>query len=267
MAARGAVRDRAGRIAVKSLQILGCRLDQIDSGEAAERILALARDGRGTQVVTLGTEMVVYAQRHSRFRSIVNDCALSLCDTVGLLLVAKHRGAALRERVTGIELVERCCAGAAQQGVPVYFLGGAEGVAAAAAERLLTKFPHLRIAGVRSGYFSDDESAAIAAAIAASGAKLLFAGMGSPRQEYWLAERLPQTGCGAGIGVGGSFDVIAGRIARAPRLIRSLGLEWLYRLIKEPRRWRRQLALPRFVWLVVLEEFGVGGARKGTVGS
>jgi N-acetylglucosaminyldiphosphoundecaprenol N-acetyl-beta-D-mannosaminyltransferase len=80
--------------------------------------------------------------------------------------------------------------------------------------------------------------------------------LGSPRQEYWLAENLRATGCGAGIGVGGSFDVIGGRIERAPRVVRRLGLEWLYRLVKEPRRWRRQLALPRFVWLVALDELG-----------
>lgn len=250
-----------------SLQILGCRLDPIEADDAAARILAFARESGGSQVVTLGTEMVVYAQEHARFRALVNECALSLCDTIGLLVVARRRGAPLRERVAGVELIERICAGAAEEGRPVYFLGGAEGVAADAAAALTSRFPGLAIAGTRSGYFRDDESEAVVRAIAASGAKLLFAGMGSPRQEYWLAEHLRETGCGVGIGVGGSFDVIAGRIERAPRLIRTLGLEWLYRLVKEPRRWRRQLALPRFVWLVVLDELGFRPVRKETAGS
>lgn len=250
-----------------SLQILGCRLDPIEADGAAARILAFARENRPSQVVTLGTEMVVYAQRHPGFRAIVNDCALSLCDTIGLLAVARRRGALLRQRVTGVELLERLCSGAAAQALPVYFLGGAEGVAADAAAALKLRFPGLIVAGIRSGYFRDDESLAVARAIGASGAKLLFAGMGSPRQEYWLAEHLHETGCGAGIGVGGSFDVISGRTERAPELFRRLGLEWLYRLVKEPRRWRRQLALPRFVWLVALDELGISPVFKRTAGS
>jgi N-acetylglucosaminyldiphosphoundecaprenol N-acetyl-beta-D-mannosaminyltransferase len=102
--------------------------------------------------------------------------------------------------------------------------------------------------------------------IRASGARLLLVGLGSPRQEFWLAENLAATGVGVGIGVGGSFDVIGGRVQRAPELWRRLGLEWLYRLVKEPQRWRRQLALPQFVWLVLLDTLGVG-PKKGTTGS
>jgi N-acetylglucosaminyldiphosphoundecaprenol N-acetyl-beta-D-mannosaminyltransferase len=246
------------------LEILGCRLDPVDSQQAADRILELAGEGAGAQVVTLGTEMVVHAQHDSRFRAIVNQAALSLCDTVGVLAVARRHGAALRQRVAGVELIERLCAGAAARSLGVYFLGGAEGVAAAAAASLQARFPRLRVAGTRSGYFREGESSSIVRAIATSGAQLLLAGLGSPRQEYWLAEHLRATGCGVGVGVGGSFDVIGGRIARAPAIVRNLGLEWLYRLVKEPWRWRRQLALPRFVWLVALEELGLRPARNGT---
>lgn len=252
---------------MKPLEILGCRLDPIDADSATARILELAREGRGAQVVTLGTEMVVHAQRDERFRSIVNRSSLSLCDTVGLLAIARRRGAALSERVTGVELIEHLAGAAAAQGVPIYLLGSGEGIADEAARVLELRFPGLRVAGTHSGYFSDGKSAEVVSGIASSGARVLFVGMGSPRQEYWLADHLRETGCGVGIGVGGSFDVIAGRIARAPRLVRKLALEWLYRLAKEPHRWRRQLALPRFVWLVALEEFGRGRVRKGAIGS
>ncbi len=252
---------------MKPIEILGCRLDPIDATEAAQRIVELARTSGGAQVVTLGTEMVVYAQNDERFREIVNGSALSLCDTIGLLAVARKRGAGLRERVAGVELIERLCREAAAQALPVYFLGSAEGVAAEAAAVLSRRYPGLRVAGARNGYFSEAESPAVVAAIAASGAKLLFAGLGSPRQEFWLADHLRETGCGAGIGVGGSFDVVAGRVARAPQSFRRLGLEWLYRLLKEPRRWRRQLALPRFVWLVALDELGILPTRKSVVNS
>ena len=245
------------------MEILGCRLDAIDADEATARILALARQGAGAQVVTLGTEMVVHAQRDARFRAIVNACALALCDTVGLLAVARWRGAALRDRVTGVELVERLCAGAVSTGLPVYFLGGASGVAADAAAILKGRFPGLVVAGARDGFFGEAEGSAVAASIAACGARVLFVGMGSPRQEYWLAEHLRETGCGVGIGVGGSFDVIAGRVRRAPAPVRRIGLEWLYRLVREPNRWRRQLALPRFVWLVALDGLGVRAGKSG----
>lgn len=245
------------------MEILGCRLDLVDTDEATSRVLASAREHAGAQVVTLGTEMVVLAQHDERFRAIVNGSALSLCDTVGLLAVARRRGARLRERVTGVELVEHVCARAAREGVSVYFLGGEQGVAADAAAVLETRFPGLIVAGTQHGYFDDAQSAEIAAAIAESGAQLLFVGLGSPRQEYWLSEHLAATGCGAGIGVGGSFDVLGGRKARAPHLYRQFGLEWLYRLLHEPHRWRRQLALPYFVWLIALDGLGLG--RKGVV--
>jgi len=248
---------------VDSVDVLGCRLDLLDQHEATDAILRFAREGSGALVVTLGTEMVVYAQRDASFRSVINESALSLCDTVGVLTVARQRGAMLRERVTGVELLERLCQGAAKEGLPVYFLGGAEGVAADAAAILEVRFPGLIVAGARNGFFSSEEEPAIVHTIRSSGARLLFVGLGSPRQELWLARNLPATGCGAGIGVGGSFDIISGRLKRAPMIWRQLGIEWLYRLIREPQRWRRQLALPHFAWLVALDRLGVH-PQKGT---
>lgn len=233
----------------QSVEILGCRLDAVDADEATEAILRFARDRAGAQVVTLGTEMVVFAQREQRYRSVVNGCALSLCDTVGLLAAARSRGVSLRDRVTGVELLEHLCARAAKEGISIFLFGGGPGIADRAAEELQRRYPGLRVAGTRNGYFAEEESAQIAQQIHASGAQLLFAGMGFPKQEYWLAAHLRETGCGAGIGVGGSFDVVSGNVERAPEGWRKLGLEWLYRLVKEPHRWRRQLALPHFVLL------------------
>jgi N-acetylglucosaminyldiphosphoundecaprenol N-acetyl-beta-D-mannosaminyltransferase len=247
---------------VDRVEILGCKLDVLDANEAAARIMTFAREGAGAQVVTLGTEMVVHAQKDERFRDVVNASALSLCDTVGVLSVARRRGANLHERVTGVELVERLCAQAAREDLPVYFLGGAEGAAADAAAIMEARFPGLIVAGTRNGFFADGEIAGVVDEIRASGAKLLFVGLGSPRQELWLAEHLRETGAGAAVGVGGSFDVLGGRVVRAPRFMRRLGLEWLYRLVKEPHRWRRQLALPYFVWLVALDGFGFSN-KKG----
>lgn len=236
-----------------NLSILGCRLDALDADAATDAIIGFAHERRGAQIITLGTEMVVHAQRDPKYRAVVNGCALSLCDTIGLLAVARSRGVELRDRVTGVELIDHLCARAAKEGISVFLFGGAPGVAEEAARELQRRYPGLPVAGTRNGFFKPEESAEIAAQIRQSGAQILFAGMGFPRQEFWLAEHLAQTGCGAGIGVGGSFDVISGKVERAPERWRKLGLEWLYRLVKEPHRWRRQLALPHFVLLVAGE--------------
>lgn len=235
------------------MHILGCRLDALGVDEATQRIVAFARERAGAHVITLGTEMVVYAQRDVRFRTIVNQSALNVCDTIGLLKAANRRGASLRERVTGVELLEHLCSRAATEGLSVYLLGGAPGVADEAAAVLVARYPGLRIAGTHDGYFPDAQNDAIVETIRASGASILFVGLGSPRQEFFLSDYLARSGTGVGIGVGGSFDVISGRVERAPELWRRLNLEWLYRLFKEPKRWRRQLALPQFVWLVLRE--------------
>jgi N-acetylglucosaminyldiphosphoundecaprenol N-acetyl-beta-D-mannosaminyltransferase len=242
---------------LKQLTILGCRLDPIDADAATDAIVRFAHERAGAQIVTLGTEMVVYAQRDAQYRRVVNACALSLCDTVGLLAVARSRGADLRERVTGVELIEHLCARAAKEEVSIFLFGGAPGVADRAAAELQRRYPGLRVAGTRDGYFAPEQSAAIVQQIRATGAHLLFAGLGFPKQEFWLAEHLHDTGCGAGIGVGGSFDVISGNMQRAPERWRRLGLEWLYRLVKEPHRWRRQLALPHFVLLIAGEQLRI----------
>lgn len=238
---------------MRSESVLHCRVDVVDADDAADRVVEAARNRSALQVVTLGTEMVVYAQSDKRYRDVVNACGLSVCDTVGLLKVLQSRGASLHDRVTGVELIDHVCARAARESLSVYLLGGAEGVATVAAQTLAARFPGLQIAGTRNGYFKDGESADVAAAIRASGANVLFAGLGFPRQEFWLSEHLRATGCGAGIGVGGSFDVLSGRVERAPERWRRWNLEWLYRLVREPKRWRRQLALPQFVLLVAAD--------------
>ncbi len=248
----------------KTLEILGCRLDPIDADAATSAIVDFALQGRGAQIVTLGTEMVVYAQRDARYRAVINSCALSLCDTAGLLAVARRRGAQLQQRVTGADLIEHLCARAARESIRIFLFGGAPGVAEEAAQVLLTRYPGLQIAGTRNGFFSASESPAIAQQIRASGAQLLLAGMGFPKQEFWLADYLRETGCGAAIGVGGSFDVISGKVERAPASWRRLNLEWLYRLVKEPKRWRRQLALPHFVLLLAGERVRSRLARGKT---
>ncbi len=237
-----------------SLEILGCRIDAVDREEAVTRIAALAAGGSGALVVTLGVEMVMAAQHDAEFRALVNGSALSVCDTVGILLAARVRGAALRGRVTGVELVDALAERSARGAdLRLFLLGGAEGTAARAASALSARFPGACISGTRSGYFEQRENPAVVQAIKESGANVLLAGLGSPKQEKWIAGFAASAGCGVGIGVGGSFDVLAGNVQRAPRAIQQAGLEWAYRLMREPSRWRRQLALPRFAFAAAAE--------------
>jgi N-acetylglucosaminyldiphosphoundecaprenol N-acetyl-beta-D-mannosaminyltransferase len=238
----------------RRLSVLGCRVDAVGRDEAIAAIAAYARAGNAALVVTLGVEMVMEARRNDAFRRVVNGAALVTCDSIGLLLASRLRGGPLRERVTGVELVGALAARSASRGdVRLYLLGGAGDTARRAGEALKRKYPGAIIAGARDGYFRDDESDAVVAAIRASSANVVVAGLGFPKQELWLAQHLAETGCGAGIGVGGSLDIYAGNVVRAPALFRRLGLEWAYRLVSEPRRWRRQLALPHFAFAALVE--------------
>jgi N-acetylglucosaminyldiphosphoundecaprenol N-acetyl-beta-D-mannosaminyltransferase len=246
-----------------SISILGCRVDAVSRGEAVDVVAELAHGTTPSLVVTLGVEMTMYAQRDARFRRLVDGCALSLCDTIGLLLASRTRGGPLRERVTGIDLIEPLAERSARDGdLRFFFFGGAPGVAERAAIALRQRHPGVAIAGTRDGYFAPGQSPTIVASIVASKANVLLVGLGSPKQEYWLEENLAATACGVGIGVGGSFDVLAGTVSRAPRLWRRAGLEWLYRLIREPSRWRRQLALPRFAVAAAHEALTQRGSRQ-----
>ena len=230
-------------------QILGCRVDTVDMDGAVRRIQQFVRDARPAQVVTFGAEMAVRAQNDTGYREAINNADLVVADTVGIVWASRVLGHPLRERVAGIELVERLCD---DSYLPVYFLGAADGVAQAAAAALRMRHPRLQVAGARNGFFADGESPAIVTAIRASGARLVLVGLGFPRQEYWIAENLPMLGPVTCIGVGGAFDVWAGRVRRAPPAWRNAGFEWLYRLATEPRRIVRQLALPEFALRVLL---------------
>jgi N-acetylglucosaminyldiphosphoundecaprenol N-acetyl-beta-D-mannosaminyltransferase len=230
------------------VDILGCGVDLVDTRGAVDRIVGFLGDASPAQVVTFGAEMAVYGVRDHGYRDVVNGADLVVGDTVGILWASRVLGSPLRERVAGIELVERLCDVVRE---PVFFLGALDGVASSAAAALKTRHPSLRVAGTQHGFFSEGEAAAVAQAIRASGARLVLVALGFPRQEYWIRDHLPTLGSVTCIGVGGAFDVWAGKARRAPESWRRTGLEWLYRLVTEPSRLGRQLALPEFALRVL----------------
>ncbi len=221
--------------------------------EAQQRIEGLLASDRFAHVVTFGSEMAMLARRDPAYREVINKADLVVPDTIGIVYATRILGQPARERVPGVELVERLCDVCTQRGISVFLLGGAPKVAERAAEALTSRHSGLRIAGIHDGYFQASEEASVLAQIRASGAKLVLVALGFPQQEFWIrahAERLGPVVC---MGVGGTFDVLSGKLPRAPLLMRRLGLEWLYRLAREPKRLRRQLVLPRFALLVVAQ--------------
>lgn len=221
--------------------------------EAVEHVRSLLQSGRSHHVVTLNATMLGRAARDETFRRIVNGAALVTADGMGTLLVGRILGVRFPERVAGVDLTDRLCAMCASYGFRVLFFGAAPGVAEAAAERLRQRHHGLRIAGSRHGYVPAEETRQVVAEMRSSACDLLLVALGSPKQEEWLASHLTETGARVGIGVGGSFDVYGGRSRLAPEWIRAIGLEWLYRILREPRRWRAAAAIPGVILLAVKE--------------
>ncbi len=242
--------------------VLGVPFDPVDLGAAVEVCARLVQDGRPHLVVTANPEAVMRAQADPEFAEVIRGADLVVADGIGVIWASRRLGQPLPGRVPGIELVEALCAHAARAGLRVFLLGGAEGVAERAAQNLVRRYPGLRIGGTHHGYFTED--APVVARVAESRSELLFVGMGMPRQEKWLSRHLSALGVRLAVGVGGSLDVLAGRVRRAPEVLRRLHLEWLYRLLQEPRRWRRQLALAHFVWAVLRAGEEKAGGRRNT---
>ena len=235
-------------------RILGVRVDDVTWDETLALIDTFIHSGNTHQVMTPNPEFVMYARRDAAFRALLDRVDLAPVDGIGLKWAGAVLGEPIRELVPGSELVERLAERAAQRRERWFLLGAAEGVAAAAAAELQRRFPGLVIAGTYSGApgaeHDDDIRGRIAAVLPVD---LLLVAYGAPAQDFWIARNQPHLNIPVAIGVGGTFDLIAGRNPRPPRIVKRLQLIWLFRLITQPWRWRRQLALVRFVTLVARE--------------
>ncbi len=207
--------------------------------------------GPARQICTVNPEFMMVAQQDFRFRQVLARADLCLADGVGLLIAARMLGQRLPARVTGSDGVPKLADLAAERGWSLYLLGAAEGIAAQAAEVLQRDNPGLRIVGTFSGSPAAADEDALVARVNASGADVLLVAYGAPKQDLWIARNLPRLQVKMAMGVGGTFDFIAGVVPRAPMWMRRAGLEWLFRLYLEPRRITRQMRLPRFIWAVL----------------
>lgn len=231
--------------------ILGSYIDIIDFAGAIDQIKTYIRLKNPTQVITLNAEIVYKAQEDNKLQKIINQADLVTPDGIGIVWAARRLGWEVKERVTGIDMVYNICEEAEKEAYKIYLLGAAPEVITKAAANLRQDYPELNIVGIKDGYYTDEEIANIIEEIKKAKPDILLVALGAPKQEYFIAEHKEDLEVPVSIGVGGSFDVIAGVKKRAPAIFIKLNLEWLYRLIAEPSRIKRQLALPKFVWAVL----------------
>jgi len=242
-----------------AITMMGCRIDNLSMEETLVRIEEFIRSGQPHQHVVVNVDKLVKASRDPELRRIVNDCALVNADGMPVVWASRLLGKPLKERVAGIDLFEALMRRAGDKGWGVFLLGAREEVVAQVADTYRRRYPALRIAGWRNGYWSGDaEEAAVAAQVQASGAALLFVAISSPKKEQFLGRWQDEMKIPFAMGVGGTFDVAIGRVKRAPRWMQRAGLEWFYRFLQEPRRMFRRYFIDdmAFIWLFIKEMAG-----------
>ncbi|MEI7772693.1 MAG: WecB/TagA/CpsF family glycosyltransferase [Chloroflexales bacterium] len=241
-------------MAQRRIAILGVAVDNLTEREALARIDVLIAAGGPHHVVTVNPEFVMEAQANPTFRDVLARADIATPDGFGLLLAARYLGSPLRGRVTGVELTLRLADLAAARGYRMFLLGAAPGVAAATAAVLQARCPGLIIAGAYAGSPQPRHEPFLRQMIAAARPQILLVAYGHPQQDLWIARNQPTLQVPLAIGVGGTFDYLSGRVPRAPALIRRIGMEWAYRLARQPGRWRRIVnAVPRFAWRVITQ--------------
>ena len=238
------------------IDVMGVGFDSLTMDEAVARARDLMAERRAAYVVTPNPEIVMLCRDDPAAMQAVQGADLVLPDGIGVIYGAKILGTPLRAKLPGIDFASALMAQMGQEGKSVFLLGAKPGVADMAAERLQKQYPGLKIAGTHDGYFKED--APVVEAIRESGADCVFVCLGAPKQELWMARNGPATGAHLLCGLGGSLDVFAGTVERAPKFWSDHGLEWFYRLCKEPKRIGRMMKLPLFLVHVRQEK----GKRK-----
>ncbi|MFP3667394.1 WecB/TagA/CpsF family glycosyltransferase [Priestia sp. SIMBA_032] len=229
--------------------ILGIDVCSDTYDELAVKLLQDIDKGRKSFIVAINPEKIMKAQEDRELKSLLNQATYQIPDGIGVILASKLKKGRIRERVTGIDMMLKLCKEATNNGKRIFLYGAKPGIADEAKAKLEEMFPGISIVGTLNGYEKNEE--VIERTINDSGAEIVFVALGSPAQENWIIAHKEKLNPSVYQGVGGSFDVISGRLNRAPAVFQKFGLEWLYRLLKEPWRWKRQLELPRFLLRVL----------------
>ena len=235
------------------IEILGVPFDNITKSEAVDYAFSLQKEHKAYYVVTPNPEIVMLARDNPDMLSAVKDAELVIADGIGVIYGAKILGTPLGDRIPGIDFTTALMEKMNEEGRSLFLFGAKPGVAEKAAENLGIKFPGIKIVGTNDGYFKDDEP--IIEKINAAKPDLMLVCLGAPKQEKWMQANAQRLDVGIMVGAGGSLDVFAGVVERAPEIWQKLGLEWLHRLLKEPRRIGRMTKLPKFIFAVIFSRF------------
>ncbi len=230
---------------------LGVDVCSLDMEMVLDEVDDIICERRPSFIVAINPEKIMKAQKDEALRELLNGASIQIPDGVGVLIASKLKRGSIKKRVTGIDLMQSLCKRAAQMKYRVFLLGAKPGVADRAAGILKERYEGLEICGIRDGYFRDDEE--VINDIKAANPDILFVAMGSPKQEYWIVNNMKKHGVPISMGIGGSLDVICGNIKRAPEWMCKMGLEWLFRLVKEPTRYKRMMVLPVFLLKVIFK--------------
>lgn len=235
------------------VEIVGIEIDNVDMDEAAGIMAGFLEADNYSMVFTPNSEILMEAVKDRELEGVLNSGRLVVPDGIGVVIASRFYGTPVKERVAGLDLMMRLMGTADSAGKSVYLLGGKEGVAEDAAIKLTERYRGLKIAGTRNGYFVEDEEEKIINEINISNADILLAALGAPKQEKFIYKYRDRLKVRIAMGVGGSLDVLAGRVKRAPEFYQKAGLEWFYRLVKEPRRIARVVKIPRFIALAFFD--------------
>jgi N-acetylglucosaminyldiphosphoundecaprenol N-acetyl-beta-D-mannosaminyltransferase len=235
--------------------MMGCQVDNLSMAETLAKVEQFIRSGQPHQHVVINVDKLVKASRDPELRRIINECALVNVDGMPVVWASRLLGKPLKERVAGVDLFEALMRRAAERGWRVFLLGAREEVVQAVRATYQRKYPQLPLAGCRNGYWNEQEEAAVAEQIRASRADLLFVAISSPKKEQFLGRWQAAMKVPFAMGVGGTFDVVIGRVKRAPLWMQKAGLEWFYRFLQEPRRMARRYFYEdlAFIWLLIKE--------------
>jgi len=239
---------------LRTVPLYGIPFSTMSMEETVQYLTAAIEDNRQTHVITANPIMVMTALENADYARMMKKADLIVPDGAGVVWAANYAGSPVTERVTGFELLHRLMEQGEKRRWKAYLLGTTPEIIEAAADKLQLQYPQVRIVGWHDGFFGADQDAEVVEQIRAAGPDLLFVARGAETQEPWIVAHREQLGVPLLMGVGGSFDIISGRLKRAPVLFQKLKLEWFYRLLQEPKRFRRMLVLPKFVVKVLRDK-------------
>jgi N-acetylglucosaminyldiphosphoundecaprenol N-acetyl-beta-D-mannosaminyltransferase len=236
-----------------TVDIVGIKVDKVNFIEAQDRVKEFLESNSLNMIFTPNSEILLDAVKDIELGNILNDAQLVIPDGIGVVIASKFYGTPLTERVTGVDLIDKILEQGAEKGSKVFLLGANQESVELAAEKVKEKYKGINVVGIRNGYFSEDEEEQIVEQISNSQADIVLVGLGAPKQEKFIYKYKDKLNIKIAIGCGGGIDILSGTVKRAPEFYQKAGLEWFYRLMKQPSRFMRMTKLPKFILLALYD--------------